>query len=196
LLRSDDVLIAVDGGSRHLQRMGLQPAILIGDLDSVSPEEAARLEAAGVRVARYPAHKDETDLELGLNLAVAEGHEDILVLGALGGRLDQTLGNLNLLAGPLLAGRQVRLDDGLQEVFLITQSALIQGSPGDLVSLLPLTLEVTGVVTEGLEYPLRAETLFSYRTRGISNVLAGESARVTISQGALLCIHIRRTGNL
>jgi thiamine pyrophosphokinase len=192
LIKLGDRLIAADGGMQHLGRLGLQPDILVGDMDSLEPGLLARLERAGVRTVRYPTHKDETDLELALQLAVAEGCRELLVVGALGGRLDHTLGNLSLLRDPGLSGCTVRLDDGLQEVFWITDQAELHGAPGDVVSLLPLQGEVSGVTTEGLEYPLHAETLYPYKTRGISNVMTGAHARVTITSGSLLCVHTRQ----
>jgi thiamine pyrophosphokinase len=192
LIKPGDRLIAADGGMHHLERLGLQPDILVGDMDSLEPRLLARLERTGVRTVRHPTHKDETDLELALQLAVAEGCRELLVVGALGGRLDHALGNLSLLRDPILSDCTVRLDDGLQEVFWITDQAELHGAQSDVVSLLPLQGEVSGVTTEGLEYPLRSETLYPYKTRGISNVMTVGEARVTVTSGYLLCIHTRQ----
>lgn len=192
LLLPDDLWIAADGGLRHLRAMGKLPHLLVGDLDSVDPDVLPELQAAGVRVLRYPPAKDETDLELALNAALENGAERILLIGALGGRLDQTLGNLFLLADPRFANLDVRLDDGQVEVCLIRSQAEIHGLPGDTVSLLPLGAPVEGVTTQGLQYPLVAATLLPYRTRGISNVLMGTFARVSLQSGLLICVHARR----
>ncbi len=192
LLAPDDFLVAADGGSRYLAELGLLPGLLIGDLDSTPPAEAERLARAGVRIERYPPAKNETDLQLALHRVAAEGYRDVLVLGALGGRLDQTLGNLALLTDPALSGCSLRLDDGSQEVFFITSMAEIRGARGDVVSLLPFDGPVEGVVTENLMYPLLAETLLPYQTRGISNVMLTAQASVRISSGRLLCIHARK----
>jgi thiamine pyrophosphokinase len=192
LLQPNDLLVAADGGLHHLQRLGLLPAVLIGDLDSVDPAEVPPLEAAGVRVLRYPPEKDETDLELALQYVLSAGCRAIRILGALGGRLDQTLGNLFLLSRSDLESCDVRLDDGREEVFLIRQQAVVEGLPGDTVSLLPLDGPAVGVVTQGLYYPLHAETLYPERTRGISNVLLAGRASVSIKKGLLVCIHTRK----
>ncbi|MDD5370033.1 MAG: thiamine diphosphokinase [Anaerolineaceae bacterium] len=192
LLKPDDRLIAADGGMRHMVRLGLMPALLVGDLDSLAPGLLPRLESAGARTVRHPSHKDETDLELALRLAVDEGYRDLLVVGGLGGRLDHTLGNLSLLRDPALHDCTVRLDDGLEEVFWITGQAELSGAPGDVVSLLPLQGDVSGVTTQGLEYPLHGETLYPYKTRGISNVMITGHARVVIASGSLLCVHTRQ----
>lgn len=191
MLNPGDTLIAADGGMRHLLRLGRTPDLVVGDLDSLPENELSRLEQAGVRVVRFPTHKNETDLELALQAAVEQGFDVITIMGALGGRLDQTLGNINLLAAPFLQGKAVHLDDGRQEVFRITSAAEIHGEPGDTVSLLPVEGEAQGVTTVGLEYPLDGETLYSYQTRGISNVMQGKTARVELSRGVLLCVHTR-----
>jgi thiamine pyrophosphokinase len=192
LLQPGDLMIAADGGLRHLRALGRLPHMVVGDLDSVNPNDLSALQAAGVRILKYPPAKDETDLELAMNAALESGADHILLVGALGGRLDQTLGNLFLLSDPRFAALDVRLDDGQVEAFLIHSQADVTGEPGDTVSLLPLGAPVEGVTTDGLQYPLRGETLYPYRTRGISNVLCGHRALVSLSSGLLLCVHIRQ----
>lgn len=193
LLHPQDRLFAADGGQRYLAQLGLRPERVIGDLDSLTAAEVAGLEQEGVILEHYPVDKDETDLELALRRALQCNGFEIRIAGALGGRLDQTLGNLFLLAKPELAGRDVRLEDGIEEVFLIRTRSLVKGCPGDLVSLLPLGGVATGVSTQGLKYPLYGETLYPEATRGISNVLLNTVAEVSLEQGMLICIH--RRGN-
>jgi thiamine pyrophosphokinase len=192
LLRPEDVLISADGGLRHLRALGLTPAVVIGDMDSIPADEAERMENAGTQLLRYPVDKDETDLELALQWAVTQGHRTIRVAGALGGRLDQTLGNVFLLMHPGLAGCDARLDDGVWEVFLIHERAAIHGRKGDIVSLLPMLGPAGGIATQGLRYPLKGETLLPERTRGISNVMLGRRSEVSLEEGVLLCIHQRQ----
>ena len=191
MLQPADFLVCVDGGLRHLKILGLTPHLLIGDLDSISAAEVLDLEQAHVRIQRYPVDKDETDLELALLVALKEGYRTLLVVAALGGRLDQTLGNLFLLTLPALSGCDIRLEDGVEEAFIIRTRAIILGLPGDVVSLLPLAGNVTGVVTTGLRYPLHGETLLFERTRGISNVLLENQAVIEVGSGVLLAIHTR-----
>jgi thiamine pyrophosphokinase len=191
ILRPEDTLIAADGGLHHLRRLGLAPSVLIGDLDSVSPDEIPPLEAVGVAVLRYPVDKDETDLELAIAYALKEGHRSIVVVGALGGRLDQTLGNLFLLTGEAADEAALCLDDGHEEVFLIRGVGTICGRCGDTVSLIPFGGPVTGILTAGLRYPLTHETLYPQHTRGVSNVMLSEQATVEIASGQLLIVHTR-----
>jgi thiamine pyrophosphokinase len=192
MLQPSDYLVCVDGGLRHLKSLGLKPHLVIGDLDSISPAEVLDLERECVRIQRYPVDKDETDLELALLAALKEGYRTLRLVAALGGRLDQTLGNLFLLTRPELSGCDVRMEDGLEEVFIIRAQETVFGQPGDTVSLLPLAGSVTGVVTWGLQFPLHGETLWFDRTRGVSNVMLENRAVVEVASGILLVIHTRR----
>ena len=192
MLQPSDYLVGVDGGLRHLKSMGLQPHLVIGDLDSISADEVLELERASVPIRRYPVDKDETDLELAVLAVLKDGYRSIRLVAALGGRQDQTLGNLFLLTRSDLAGCDVRLEDGVEEAMIIRTCETIFGREGDIVSLLPLEGDVTGIVTRGLRYPLHGETLYFERTRGISNVMLEDQAVVEVASGVLLAIHTRR----
>lgn len=189
LMGAAELLIAADGGARHLLARGMLPRVAVGDFDSLEPELLAQLRERGVELQEYPVHKSETDLELALLLAVGHGAASIRVLAALGGRADQHLANLQLLTHPALAPVDVRLLQDDWEIFAIRGEARLEGTTGDLVSLLPMTDEVNGIVTDGLFYPLLRETLRLGPARGVSNVLTGPSASVHIDSGILLCMH-------
>lgn len=189
-LRSDDYLISADGGLRYYQALGLRPHVLVGDLDSIEAGDEDALRAAGTRVERFPRRKDETDLELALRLALAEGATDILIFGALGGRWDQTLANLLLLAHPDFRAVRVRLLDGPQQIYLVQGQTVVEGQPGDTVSLVALNGDARGVTTDGLEYPLARGPLRFGSTLGISNVLLGTRATVTVESGLVACVVI------
>lgn len=192
LLQPEDLLIAADGGARHLAALGCTPQVVIGDLDSLSPAEVQQLADAGARILQYPIDKNETDLELAILHACDLGCFHLRILGSLGGRLDQTLANLFLLALPELDGVDARLDDGTEEVFLIRDSASIIGLRGETVSLLPLSEAAHGVTTQGLRYPLSGETLFPERSRGVSNEMIEPEALIRLDSGILICIHTRK----
>jgi thiamine pyrophosphokinase len=194
VLQAGDKLIAADGGARHCRALGLTPAVVIGDFDSLSADELAQLEMDGVQVVRYPARKDFTDLELAVQHAVSLGADEILIFGALGDRWDQTLANLLLPAAPGLEHVCIRLLDGPQEIALLRpgETHTLSGQAGDTVSLIPLGGHTHGITTEGLEYPLTDGTLYFGATRGISNVLLGEQATVRLNDGLLLCTIIHK----
>ena len=184
-----DALIAADGGALPLLRLGRPPRLVIGDLDSLDADSQAALLALGIELRRYPRAKDETDLELALLYAAERGASSIDIVGALGGRWDHTLANVALLALPELRGRRVRLLADAQELFLVRDSATIDGRAGDTVSLLPLTPEARGVTTRGMLYPLDDATLRYEQARGISNVLLDPPGHVSLRDGLLLVVH-------
>ena len=154
---ADDLLIAADGGARHCLSLGLRPDVVIGDLDSLAPEELKRLTADGVRVLRHPVRKDETDLELAFRLAREKGAREVILLGALGGRWDMTLANIMLPARPELSSLRVSILDGSQEITLVKagETRWFSGRKGDVLSLIPISGDAVGVTLSGLEYPPR-----------------------------------------
>ena len=191
LTRPGDTFLAADGGTRHALALGMVPSVVIGDLDSLTDDERLKLDTVGTEIRLYPRDKNETDFELALHYAVEAGYREILIVAALGDRLDQTLGNLALLTDPRLSMFDVRLDDGLEEAFFVRSSSQVRGAAGDIVSLIPWGGEVAGIATDGLRWPLLDETLHSYQTRGISNELLGEAASVSLKSGLLLIVHRR-----
>ncbi|MBN1956251.1 MAG: thiamine diphosphokinase [Anaerolineae bacterium] len=188
LVQGGDLIVAVDGGTAHALAAGLAPHVVIGDLDSLEPARRAELQAMQVAVVSHPAAKDETDLELALLYAARQGVKEILVLAALGGRLDHMVANLSLLAHPALSGVVVRIVDGRQLAFLVRDRCCISGQRGDTVSLLPWGGDALGVSTQGLRWPLDREPLFFGLARGVSNVLVEEEAWVQVQEGMLLCV--------
>ncbi|MBM3151174.1 MAG: thiamine diphosphokinase [Chloroflexi bacterium] len=191
IIKPGDYILAADGGSRHARALGLAPQTLIGDLDSVTPDLRRWMQQAGTRFIEYPPDKDQTDLELALQHILRQGFRAVLVAGALGGRLDQTLANLSLISNIALQEMDIRLDDGLEEAWFIRGRASIQGRAGDLVSLLPWDGPASGVTTGGLKWPLEHETLLPHKTRGVSNEMITATASVSLQAGLLLCIHRR-----
>lgn len=191
-LQAEDFLVAVDGGLHHLQALGLSPQLLIGDMDSLTTQEVEACRQAGAEVLRFPPAKNKTDLELALDEVLQRGYREIVIAFALGGRLDQTLGNLALLAKPDLEDGQVRLEDGVNEVFLLRRGIDLPCQPRDTVSLLAWGGPCEGIHTSGLSYPLLGETLLPWQTRGVSNRCTGESFSVSLDHGALLLIHTRQ----
>lgn len=194
-LRTDDFRIAADGGTRHCLALDLLPHVVVGDLDSLPSETVAHLSEQSVEIERHPVRKDKTDLELAIERAVREGAQEILLLGALGGRLDQTLANLLVLARrdwPV----PIALAAGDQMVRMVRggETFQLQGAPGSTVSVLPLSHQVTGITYTGLEYPLEDATLTLGSTRGVSNVIVQSPATVRVETGLLAVVQEARPG--
>ena len=190
-----DVVVAADGGALALERWGILPHLVVGDLDSLGPERASALEGRGARVIRFPVAKDASDLELAMRYALESGADDIVLLGILGGaRIDHALVNVTLLADPACRGL------GLRAVYGETQlraahsgeSLALRGPVESIVTLVPIRGDARGVTTSGLRYPLAGDLLPFGKSLGLSNVVASLPARVSIEQGVLLVIEIAK----
>jgi thiamine pyrophosphokinase len=180
-------VVAADKGLEHALALGLEVSLAVGDFDSASPEAVAAAEGAGTRIERHPHAKDATDLELTVGAAAALKPARILVLAGTGGRLDHELSLLLLLGSERYSSVEIDAIVGAASVHVVRGSRTLHGTPGELVSLLPLGRAV-GVTTEGLAYPLRGETLEAGSSRGVSNVFESETAHVSIERGVLLAI--------
>lgn len=193
LLRADDYIICVNGGTSHALSLGLNPSLIIGDLDSLTSEQKAELSKLGSDLARHPAEKEKSDLELALDRAIEMKPAEIIIIGALGGqRTDHALINILLLKLPLEAGIPASIINETQEIYLTRDRITIKGEPGDYLSLFPLGDEAGGIVTENLKYPLKEETLHFASTRGLSNELTANTATVIVRSGLLLLIKTKR----
>ena len=183
-------VIAADGGGKHLAALGVRPDVVVGDMDSLGRDIWAAWEREGTRIVAYSAEKDETDLELALLYAVEQYSDDIKVIGALGGRLDQMLANIFLLAHPAFVGRRLTLVEPNQRAWLVQGRTEVVGRKGDRVSLIPLDGDVKVERTAGLKWSLENEWLRFGPARGISNVMLGQTAVIEVEEGMLLCVHL------
>jgi thiamine pyrophosphokinase len=189
-LQEGDLVIAADGGVRHALSLGLVPALLVGDLDSAPRELVQIAERRGAEVIRHPRRKDKTDLELALDLSRERGAEEVLIFGALGGRLDHALANILALAPATTSGTAITIVDAGYELTIVSDSVCVKGQGGDTVTLLAITDEVNGVTTESLEYEVHDATFRRGSSLGVSNVMVGETAQVSVTEGLLLLVHV------
>ena len=187
--------VCVDGGLAHCLAAGLEPALLVGDLDSVSPAALARAERADVPRLSFPADKDASDLELALH-ALADGGagavpDEVVVVGVSGGRTDHLLFNWQLAAVRPWPFRLRLVDASVDAVLVVPHRPLsARGVPGETLSLLALG-RATGVTTRGLRYRLAGATLERGTTRGLSNVVDAGSVSVSVTGGTLLAMRVR-----
>ena len=199
LLQRDDYIICADGGTRHALALDIKPDLIIGDMDSAEKGQLQKLKEAEVAIELFPHDKNETDLELAIDRAIELDPAQLIIVAGLGGRLDQTLANIALLTDLRLStlrhssgqALDIRLDDGVEEIFVCRDQAQVHGNSGDIVSLIPWGGVVSEVQTMNLRWALNKEILYPDRTRGISNEMLGESASISIGSGLLLVVHRR-----
>lgn len=190
LLEGCGDVICCDGGLRHAHALGLQPNYILGDFDSIDPALLA-LYGDKAEVVAFEREKDFTDTELAVRFAVSKNATELLIFGGLGSRFDHSLANVHALMHALEAGVPAAIMDRRNKIWLLNGEASLTGRRGALLSLIPLTSEVTGVTTAGLRYPLRGETLTVGSGRGISNVYSGGPARISVHSGVLIVIEAR-----
>lgn len=196
-LENADVIVAADGGTLALERWGVLPQAIVGDLDSLGMERAVEYGGRGVAVVPYSPEKDESDLELAITYAIEAKADEIVLLGVFGGtRFDHEVANTLLIAATAYRGKRLRAVYGDTTVRVVHGGEQLElgGAPGDLVTLLAAGGDAEGVRTHRLRYPLAGETLFFGAARGLSNVVVSEGASVTCERGAVLVIETRSGG--
>ena len=185
-LPANPVVVAADAGLDHALSAGLMVAVAVGDMDSVSPEALATAEQSGTRIERHPADKDQTDLELALELA-ARLADRVIVIGAGGGRLDHLIGNLTVLASPQWSGVDIEAWLGIARAVVVHGHRTLQVELGATVSLFALGAPAR-LTTTGLAWPLNDEVLEPLTSRGISNRATNPLPQLSVSVGVVLAI--------
>lgn len=178
--RGADLVVAADGGVRHAGPLGLRPNLIVGDFDSATPEELAPFWAVPRRT--HPPRKDLLDLELAAAEAVRRGASELLLVGALGGRFDQSLAAL-FIAMRLRERLDVSLHSGWSEVYALLAGdhltlALPEGQRFSVLSLEPSRLSLAGA-----SYPLTRAALPFGVGLGVSNEVATSPLEVTLHEG-------------
>jgi len=183
-----DYIICLDGGLKYIDGTGIMPNIIVGDFDSVNIDLVEKYRKKGVEIESFPVRKDFTDMELGIDIAVKAGAESVIFLGALGGRLDHMLGNIYNMKQAAKLGMEAGIIDEKQHAFLLEKGRKFKYKKGTVISLIPISEQVTDIKTVNLSYPLNRETLYNGYSRGLSNVFEEDEVEISFSSGILLVI--------
>ena len=185
-LNPDDFNVFCDSGLCHQEGLGIEPHLIVGDFDS---HENPRLD---VETIVLPREKDDTDTVFAVKEAVKRGFDDFLLLGAVGGRLDHTLGNVSILLMLHSLGKRALLVDDYSEMEIVSKLPVFVDDSFTFFSLLNISGTAGGITVEGAKYPLRdAEIPCTYQY-GISNeVLPGHQARISVEKGERLLVRVR-----
>lgn len=171
-LRDDDFIICADGGLRHINNLGINADIAIGDFDSAEKSDY-------IKNYVYPPEKDFTDGELAVNYAIDNGYSEILLLAMTGSRLDHTFTNIFQLT----KSENISLIDDDNEVHVIKNTLEIKGMKGATLSIIPVYRNLVGVTSTGLYYPLINDTLYFGQSKGNSNVITDDICTISVSDG-------------
>lgn len=185
-------VIAVDAGADACLAAGVVPALVVGDMDSVHADTLTQLAQRGARLERHPVDKRDTDAALAL--AHVQDCEDVLFVGAGGGRADHALANLHLLAGVSRWAQARAVDDDVETWVVTPERPLtLRLPPGTVLSAIPFDGLVEGITYEGLAYPLAEAAMRAGDPYGVSNVASAPVQRVQVSRGRLFVMRPTQT---
>lgn len=189
----EDFVIGVDGGITILLETGLLPHLAVGDFDSAGQEMYERLSRMGIPTKKLSAEKDVTDTHFAVTEALKRRPGTVLLLGAIGTRLDHTLANLFLLEEMEREGVRGEIRNRYNRIRLLRggDSCRVRKSRFRYLSLLPLTDTVSGVTLTGFRYPLKEAALRRKDSLGVSNELVAEEGEITLRSGMLFVVESR-----
>ncbi len=174
------LLIAADRGYLNLTENGYTPELLVGDFDSLG------FVPAFSPIIRHPAEKDDTDMELAVQCGLDRGCDTFILYGALGGRLDHTLANLQLLSRLSKAGCRAFIAGSGTAAASVTDGTLcFNENAAGTISVFALGERAEGVTLKGLKYPLTDAVLTCDDPLGVSNEFTGLPSSVTVKSGTL-----------
>ena len=180
-----DLVIAADAGLRNAEALGVVPAVLLGDFDSLGEPTVPK----GCELIRVPVEKDYTDTQLAVDCAIERGARELVIVGGLEGRLDHTLSTVAILER--LAERRVHavITNGHNRVrFVRNGGVIIPRSGYRFLSLIAADPVVKGVTVEGCKYPLKRARLRRTNQYAVSNEIEGNCALVEIKRGGVWII--------
>ena len=189
--RSYDYVIAADAGLEVLRPLHISPNAVVGDLDTVDKKVLEEYQnQPGIEFEIHKPEKDETDTELALLTAARQGCEAVDILGALGGRMDHAIGNIQLMYQFFCQGMEVNIDDARNRLYLLGGHKVFHREEvyGKYISFLPMTETVEGLTLRGFKYPLQRRTIGLGTSLCISNELNREEGILELEKGVLLCV--------
>lgn len=189
--RSYDYVIAADAGLEVLRPLHISPNAVVGDLDTVDKKVLEEYQnQPDIKFEIHKPEKDETDTELALLTAARQGCEAVDILGALGGRMDHAIGNIQLMYQFFCQGMEVNIYDARNRLYLLGGHKVFYREEvyGKYISFLPMTETVEGLTLRGFKYPLQRRTIGLGTSLCISNELKREEGILELERGVLLCV--------
>jgi thiamine pyrophosphokinase len=181
---SADLVMAADSGYDAAVALGYAVDVLVGDLDSIGAEHLP----GHVVIERHPRDKDQTDLDLALELAMRDEPHRVVVVGGSGGRLDHELATASLICDERWSDVEMDWVSSRGRAHVIRRHRTVHGDVGATVSLLAVGGPVTGLTTRGLRWELNGARFEPGSTWGVSNVMQAPVADIRIGSGCLLVV--------
>lgn len=180
---STDFVIAADAGIRYLEQCGITADLVIGDFDSL--EQAP----THPNMKALNAEKDDTDMLAAVREGIKAGYSSFHIYCGMGGRIDHTIANMQILA---------YLSQNKMQGFLFGKDSIITAItnrelsfdpiPSGYISIFSYTEKSEGVYLNGLKYKLENASLTNTYPLGVSNEFIGEESSISIDSGTLLIV--------
>lgn len=192
-------IICIDGALKVAHELGIEMDYLVGDFDTADSSLVdfykKQIQESKIRTVfkEYNPVKDATDTEIGILLALEEGAEEIILLGATGTRIDHMLANIHLLLKPLSLGVKAYILDCYNKIYLINKPIELrkEGLYGQYVSLLPFGCSVKAVTLNGFKYNVTKKDYLQGESLGVSNELLEEKGQISFEEGILVVFETR-----
>lgn len=188
LANKSDIVICADGGVNFCKDLELVPDYVIGDFDSVDKALLEELKNNSKTKVIYDPDQNKTDLELAIALSHSLGSKEINIIGAIGDRMDHTLGNI-LCLNQIDKNIKARIINEKNIIELVSDLHEVEGEKDDIVSIIPLNL-VTGLTCEGLKWGVEDKQV-DMGWLGICNMMEGDKAEINLNSGKILVISSR-----
>lgn len=188
--RHDDFVIYCDCGLKHQESLGVIPSLIIGDFDShPKPKDLNN-------VIVLPVEKDDTDTIFAVKEGIRLGYNDFLLLGATGGRQDHNLANIYSLLYLAKHGKNAKIIDDYSEISIISPGQVVR-IPNNwrFFSLLNISGTARGITIKGAKYLLDNAEILPEFQYGISNEVEGQEAQISLKEGTLLLVLVRKFTN-
>lgn len=183
-INKNSYIICADCGYLYARESGITPDLIIGDFDSYTGSLPDN-----IPIIRLPVEKDNTDTDICISHAIENGFTDITIYGGLGGRLDHTIANLQLIADAAERGINISLIGDNFEIFAVSDSSIsLSKRENCYLSVFSLSDISEGVSETGTKYSIDNATLTRTFPLGVSNEFADDTAVITVKKGTLLII--------
>lgn len=185
IINKDDFIIAVDGGFNHVNRLSLTPNLILGDFDSSEYDEALKSKS---EIHKYNRDKNSTDGEIAIDYVIQEGFEKVIIVGALGNRIDHMLSNIYMLEKLSNAGMPGIIKGYKNEIYFLKNEIILPRGKYKYFSVIAISENISGLSIKNARYELREAKLKRTESLGISNEFIDESVSITLKKGKAIVI--------
>lgn len=189
IIDKSDIILACDGGANILYDLGYMADFLVGDMDSVEQSILSKYKENRKDIIYLPVEKDITDSEKGLSILKEKGYKNVVMLGALGDRVDHFLANLDLFYFADKNNLNLKIITRKSTIFLIkTGKTVIDSKIGSTVSFNTISGNCYGISLTGFKYRLDNDDMLQGSFHMTSNIVTENNPVIEIKKGSLLCV--------